>query len=272
MKYWNASRSYVYGCSQTDSACADCWAATLAHRWESNPVMHLIKGHLTTPAGRWTGALHVLDPKPLPVGGRSRVIAINWVGDLFYSEVPRSVIWKALDDLNSNARARESAEMAPHVYLFLTHRPARMVLEVLTWLNDRGTPSSHGPFLRAAWWGASVTRQAQLHDACEIVDLPGNHWLSAEPLEGPLGLSLYARRIDWVCTGTSTTDPKLQTSEHRTWVELLAADCDDRGVPCWIKQLGKGGRAVQPSDRKMPESIEAAFRPARSPTRPAPQP
>ncbi len=273
--YWTDSHGWTYGCHQGGRPeCAQCWAAAMVHRWERNPAFHLVSGHLTDERGRWTGAVHVREPKPFTVKGRPHGIACNWLGDLFHRQVPQEVIWSALDQVAINAYDRRVHGAEPHAYLFLTHKPARMVVEVLGWLAARtmsvhepddhmmmparGTnPIDASPFWSAVWWGATCTRLGTLHAACEITELSGNHWLSIEPIEDLKGLGIYAEGIDWVAAGTSTTAPELQSDRHVAMLRQLGAECRDGGIPFWLKQCG--AEEVQAIDRQMPDSIRRAF-------------
>ncbi len=59
-------------------------------------------------------------------------------------------------------------------------------------------------------------------------------WLSAEPLLGPIDLSPWLSWLDWVVVGGESGPG------HRPmdigWLESIAGQCRDAGVPLWVKQ------------------------------------
>jgi protein gp37 len=73
------------------------------------------------------------------------------------------------------------------------------------------------------------------------------HWISAEPLLGPIDLSLFLDRgvntalgncnLNWVVTG-GESGPKARPS-HPDWFRSLRNQCATAGVPFFFKQWGE---------------------------------
>lgn len=77
--------------------------------------------------------------------------------------------------------------------------------------------------------------------ACrEYIRLVG---LSCEPLLGPLDLTLWLDRLDWVIVG-GESGPKARPCAVE-WIQRIVADCRMAHVPCFVKQLGSAATGLR---------------------------
>lgn len=118
-------------------------------------------------------------------------------------------------------------------FLFLTKFPQR--------LKELSIPEN-------AWMGTTVDLQARVANAEKAFEHVGGkvRWLSVEPMIEPLRFE----RLDlfnWVVIGGASSSS--QTPEWRPpyrWIESLVRQCDDAGVPVYMKSnLGIANRVLQ---------------------------
>jgi protein gp37 len=114
---WNVA----HGCAPVSAGCQHCWAAGMATRHRN----------ATAKGGKWTGEV-VTFPERLaqPLKWREpRVIAVQFMGDLFYERVPFEFIAATFGVM---------ATCPQHRFLVLTKRPERM-REFLDWIRVHRT-------------------------------------------------------------------------------------------------------------------------------------
>jgi protein gp37 len=134
---------------------------------------------------QWTGEVRVF-PEMLDWPRRWKQPRTIFVGsrfDLFHKAVP----WDFVDQV-----FRVMADCPEHTFLILTKRA-----EIAWWFRAKG----RWAFGDNLWVGITAENQARLVERWEVLRLiPGNKWLSLEPLLGPVDLSeiLYS---DIVCSG-----------------------------------------------------------------------
>ena len=218
-KYWSASWNFSVGCWPCSPACENCWARRMVSMWAaSNQALGL-----TLQDVRWTGqVVALLDRLQLPAEWQEgKVVAVNWLGDLFYSRTLRDIPGKALDVMLSEQT---------HEYLMLTKRPELMV-EFISRNEDRIL--THGAHL---WWGVTAWDQVSFDQAVRyLARVPVKTWISLEPMLGPVTASCeQLQAIDWMVMG-SETGPGARTCATE-WIGHLAMNCEVNGVPVWVKQ------------------------------------
>jgi protein gp37 len=117
-------------------------------------------------------------------------------------------------------------------WLLLTKRPENakeMIYRM--WFPDAEWPGNY-------WLGASVEDQemADLRIP-HLLDTPAPiHWLSMEPLLGPVDLGPWLAMLDWVVVG-GESGPHARPC-NLDWIRSIRDQCQGAGVPCFIKQLG----------------------------------
>ena len=98
-KYWTAAWNFAVGCQACSRACANCWAPLQVARWAEREK----RVAPTVSQGRWTGRVALLEDRlDLPLHWRTpRVVAVNWLGDLFHPFVEDETILRAWDVMSS---------------------------------------------------------------------------------------------------------------------------------------------------------------------------
>jgi protein gp37 len=221
----------ILGCTRLSEGCEHCYAERLAGR-------HLCPDWcgLVDQTG-WTGKV-VFRAKRLEAltrWRRPRRVFVGSMGDLFHQRVPD--VWL---DIVFDALCRTH-----HTVLLLTKRPGR----ALSFSQRHGArwPSN-------AWFGVTTENQARAEHRIPVaLAVPAAvHFVSAEPLLGPLDISQHLERrttanalnttkINWVITGPETGPCARPCS--REWLESLRDQTTAAGVPFFLKgRLGLGGR------------------------------
>jgi protein gp37 len=220
------------GCTKVSPGCTNCYAESLSHR---NPAV----------LGEWG-----------PNG--KRVVAaesawrepIKWDKAANRDGVRRRVFCASLADVfedrdelrGPRSRLAETIKATPHLdWLLLTKRPeniGRLGTEAFGWDVTRfGMPLN-------VWLGTSTEDQARADSRFPLLrQTPATvHFLSVEPLLGPIDMRPYIDLIDWVIVGgeSGTNARPCDIS----WIRSIASHCKDAGVPVFVKQLGS--RPTQP--------------------------
>lgn len=215
IEWADASWNPIRGCSRASPGCEHCCAERFAARG--------LPGYAgLTRGGRWTGEVrldeHTLE-QPLRWRRPRRVVVCS-MSDLFYERVPDEWIdrvWAMM------MRAHH------HVYCVLTKRAARM----RTW-SARLPPAA----ARHVWLG--VTVEDQMRARIRIPDLIATpaavHWVSAEPLLGPLDLSSYSPGLDWIVVG-GETGPRARPCRE-AWLRGVVWPAKVARVACYLTQMG----------------------------------
>jgi len=204
-KTWNPT----LGCSRVSAGCENCYAERVAHRGMTPAHQGLTVAGKKGP--RWNGTLRLMHDRlgdPLKWRKPCRVF-VNSMSDLFHPEVPFEFIAKvwAVMLITSLHETRGG-----HTYQILTKRPQRM-LEVLRdarfaemvaraggrMMEDGDGWSdalchhieTHGPVHSLIWLGVSAENQETADERIPLLlRCPAAvHWVSAEPLLGPINLA-----------------------------------------------------------------------------------
>ena len=180
--------------------------------------------------------------EPQHVRKPSKIFVVS-MGDLFGEWVPDEWIQQVFD---------ACAKAPQHKYLFLTKKPGRF--------RDYGFTSSLGNF-RDMWFGFSVTDQDMLNGAAmDARWLPGNMFVSIEPIHGPVNLKRICpyrvdamldfmdggqywlgggdkngRKLQWVIIGAETGNRKDKVIPKKEWVQRIVDDCRAADVPVFMK-------------------------------------
>jgi protein gp37 len=241
---WNP----VTGCSKVSPGCAHCYAETLA--------LTRLAGKPGYPGLPWTPEnaeanvsirpARLLDPLAWSTPAR---VFVNSMSDLFHDLVPAPFI----------ASAFAVMALSPqHTYQILTKRPERMAalvgahdfaMSVLATAGDIRRESSPArrrkmpspldliPWpLPNVWLGTSV--ELQLWGDRRIPHLlaaPAEvHFLSCEPLLGPLDLTPYLDDLDWIIVG-GESGPIHRVMED-DWARAIRDDTTAAGAAFFFKQ------------------------------------
>lgn len=149
------------------------------------------------------------------LNGRPRHIFLDDMGDTFTESLP-------LDWIAPHVPAMAAS---PHVWMFLTKRPARMAE---FW---RG----YGPVPGNFMLGTSITTSAaRLHALVTIRN--ASLYVSAEPLVAPLDIWRFASRLSLVIIG-GESGPRARPTDL-AWIRSLIEQARAGGAAPFVKQIG----------------------------------
>jgi protein gp37 len=209
IEWCDATWQPTLGCTRVSPGCDNCYAMKLVHRGLCEAHRGLTKlrpKNASRPGVDWNGTVR-LQPGSLAIPLRwkkPRRVFVDSLSDLFHDEVPFEYIAAVFGVM---------AACPQHTFLVLTKRPAR-ALEFFAWLAERGdgvhgprmepdyvcwlhSEKHTGPFARTAWplpnvhLGTSVEDQQRADERIPLLlQCPAAlHWVSAEPLLGPVTLA-----------------------------------------------------------------------------------
>ena len=236
---WNP----VTGCTKVSPGCAHCYAETFAERWRGTPGHPYEQGF---DLRLWPNRLQQPSTWRKPT-----TVFVNSMSDLFHEDIPKEYILRVFRVMQANPQ---------HTFQVLTKRPERMVaLTRETW------PSPSMAWTPNIWAGVSVENQRWTSRISELVKVPSSvHFLSCEPLLGPLELDLEG--IQWVIGGGESGAQARPCDP--AWARSLRDQCAQAAVPFFWKQWGAWGpdgvrRSKKANDRlldgtmwdQMPERV-----------------
>ena len=208
IRWADASWNPVTGCTKVSPGCLHCYAETLAERY---------RGGNAFPDGfDLTLRPHKLD-EPRKWKKPARVF-VNSMSDLFHKDIPDSYLCQIWEVMLTVDR---------HQYLILTKRAERMAHKVRT-LGLELPPH--------IWLGVSVEKQkyGDLRIPLLLDTRAHVHFLSCEPLLGPLDLSPWINDLQWIITG-GESGYKRRPAEY-DWFRDIRDQCVMAGVPYTHKQ------------------------------------
>jgi protein gp37 len=214
--WWDQSWSPIEGCTPISPGCENCWAQSFLRRFRGDTGVHLFPERLDQPL-RWR--------KP-------RTVFVAPLGDLFHENVP--------DWFSSQVFARMLG-VHHHTYILLTKRADRM-RRFVSFHAKAGLIKVNGLSLNPCpphiYLGVSIEDQECADERIPILRrIPAAvHWLSLEPLLGPIRADLTD--IEWLVVG-GETGPGARPM-HPQWVRQIRDQCIEAGVPFWLKSLGPG--------------------------------
>ena len=214
-KSWNPCT----GCSPISEGCKNCYARRMAHRL----------------AGRYgyPEAPHEFDvtlhperlEEPLYWHKPQRVFTVS-MGDLFHEDVSLNFIGRVMNVCSWVGYRK-------HTFIMLTKRPKRMA-EFFAWWGKEPTFN--------IWLGVTCENQQRADERIPVLlSIPAAvHWLSLEPLLGPVVLPadfLALGKRAWVVAG-GETGPGARSAQH-DWFRSVRDQCAAAGgVPFFYKGAG----------------------------------
>lgn len=213
-----------WGCTQVaqSGACDNCYAMTLSHRWgfdiwgKDKPRRFFGEKHWNDPM-RWN--------KRATKDGVRRRVFCGSMCDVFEQREDlnpeRAKLWKVI------------AQTPMLDWLLLTKRPALMTKYAPPEWKD-GWPDN-------VWAGTTAEDQHWYDHRWPILQkVPAKiHWLSLEPLLGPIDLGLgqmTGKKPNWAIVG-GESGHGARPMEY-DWAISLKAQCADHGVAYFMKQKG----------------------------------
>jgi protein gp37 len=127
-------------------------------------------------------------------------------------------------------------------HMLLTKRPGNLG----GYFAGRGLPLPGN-----LWVGATAGLQSRAEEKLPpLVAIPAAvRFVSVEPLLGPLDLSPWLDRLDWVVVGAESGSGARPLLVE--WVRAIVRQCQDAGVAVFVKQLGKRPEAEQPDGGRL---------------------
>lgn len=193
------------GCTKVSAGCKACYMFRDQKKYGHDPTQ--IRRSKTT------------FNDPLKWEKPERIFVCSW-SDFFHPDVPDE--WRA--------EALSVMKDAPqHDYLILTKRPELIGEQVggRLWWN----------ILERIWLGVSVENNSFVYRIPQIKFIPTLvHFVSVEPMIGPVDLRDHLDKLDWVIIGgESGYNPRPM---EKAWVLDLIGQCREGGVPVFFKQWG----------------------------------
>lgn len=223
------TENFWYGCTQVSPACDHCYAKALVNGRMGGNFDNRVR---TVPSNwrkpfSWNRAAKA-------AGERRRVFSLS-LGDFFDNQVPEE--WRA--DAWSVIRECDALD-----WLILTKRPQNI---------RKMLPPDWGDGWPNVWLGCTVENQEEADRRIpHLLAVPSAvHFLSAEPLLGPLNIGAPIRKalldgeiapsgktrpIDWVIVG-GESGHGARVMRYGWAADLLTA-CQVAGVPAFFKQVG----------------------------------
>ena len=265
--YLDFTYNPMHGCTPRFIGCQNCWAMAMSKRLAGMGVPGYDKAD---PFKVVCDESRLTEPLKRKKGAR---IGVSFMGDLFHAAVPGGFLTKVWDTI---------AECPQHTFLVLTKRPGN-AREFLDFAFD----SELWPYPNVHL-GTSASTQADLdRNVPELLRCPAAlRWLSLEPLIEEVDLALwigglkenfdvarfdmephcarcgecldedhecppgFGPRPDWVVVGCESGPGRRECKIP--WVKSIVNQCDDAGVPCYVKQLDYRDRVVYPGDPNWP--------------------
>jgi protein gp37 len=220
-------------CTPVSEGCKFCYAEVMARR---------LSGMRHAPAHDWKVGKapelvlrrEILDSWARQ--GRPRKHFVSSMTDICGEFVPDDWFFEILDAMAA----------APHqTFQILTKRADRLYLLCWDWLHRRAAGERFYMMPPNIWLGVSAENQRRADERIPaLLRIPAAvHWVSAEPLIGPLNLTPYLRdggrfipRLSWVVTGGESGHGA--RPPHPLWFHVLDDQCRASGVAFFFKQWG----------------------------------
>lgn len=179
-------------------------------------------------AANWSDLRGSERPDKPWLNGMPRVIFVGDLGDIFTKEVSFDYI------LREVIQPVISEKGYRHIWMLLTKRGRRLA-EFARWLAT--TSYKWPPNL---WAGVSVTGKHTMRRIEGLMDVPATvRYVSYEPLYEPVDLPPPWHRIDWAIIGGESQQEGVEPQPFGIeWARKLIWQCDDAGVPVFMKQIG----------------------------------
>ena len=239
IEYLDYTWNPTHGCSRISVGCVNCWAEEMSKRLAAMDV----PGYNRQDPFKVTFHPDRLD-EPFKRKKPAR-IGVSFMGDLFHPLVAVESIRLIFNIMM----------ISDHTFFILTKRPARMV-KVLNLIFEEWTFED----MDNIWFGVTAENQQQADNRIPILlKLPvKNHWVSVEPMLGPIDLYQYLicescldpkvcwcrdPRLNWVVCG-SESGPGARPMDIE-WVKSLKGQCKRAdNIPFMFKQMIKAGKKI----------------------------
>jgi len=234
-KYWHISWSPVTGCAACGfgKGCPKCWGGTLVRtRLAGHPAYKGLSSP-DTPTG-WNGEVRCHESRLKLPNGKSKVIALNWMGELFNPKVPFSFIDKVFALMMLRRQ---------HTFLLLTKNPGRLK-KYMQQLDPIPEAVEH------IWFGTSASTQREwAGNTAKLLEVPAvsHRWVSLEPMLEKVDILSPCLNImqmcaavrdglfiDWIAMGAQSGVGARPM--ELSWAEKVIEQGQMIGIPIFYKQ------------------------------------
>lgn len=209
-----------WGCEKVSAACQHCYI----ERWLKLKGLAPFRGPIRTGEETWSKPFS-WNRKAAKTGQRIRIFTCS-MSDFFH---PGADAWR--DEAWEIIRQCENLD-----WLILTKRPEL--------IRDR-LPRDWGKGYPNVWLGTTVEDQSQIKRLDILAKIPAAiHFVSAEPLLGPVRFGRRIEKLDWVITGCENAAKGKRREMNDDWVRSIRDECDVAGVALFHKQYYQGTTLV----------------------------
>ncbi|BBU57402.1 DUF5131 family protein [Mameliella alba] len=229
------------GCTKVSVACDNCYAEAWDNRFGGE---------------RW--GPHAVRTRTKTWGN-----PVKWNRQAEGAEERPRVFCASLADVFDNHRSIEKAwrrelwtliRQCPNLdFLLLTKRPQNIT---------RFLPDDWGDGYLNVWLGCTVENQAEAdRRITHLTDVPAVvHFLSMEPLQGPVDLWPWIDSLQWVIVGGENS-PRYRPADP-DWFRNLRDTCAASGVPFLFKQWeGRNQREIEAKGRELDGVVHDGYPP-----------
>lgn len=265
-----------WGCQKVHAGCDNCYAENLDKRWGGDHW----GPHTTRRAIKGVFSDLLSYQRKAAAAGEVHRVFVGSMMDIFEKPMPLVDIKGnfILNDDRSNMDTGQlrdqlfekvSLDYYPNLlFLLLTKRPGNIMKYIPN--EWKGNPPMN------VMYGTSPVNQETADDMIpKLLAVPGKHFLSCEPLLGPINLksqlirfdsgtlkypaigysSAFNHQIDWAIVGGESGQHARPM--HPGWARDLRDQCEAAGVPFFFKQWGE--YAFNPNYTSYPGSKEQQF-------------
>ena len=251
IEWADATWNPITGCTPISDGCKNCYAKRLIRRF---PALH---GY------RETGPVvnGYIEIEPIPFGEirfhperldqplkwkKPRRIFVCSMSDLFHEDVKLEWFQKVYTVIMESERLNPG-----HTFLMLTKHPKRM--------SDLIRPKVP---LKNLWLGVTVESDKYLHRIDTLLQIPAAvRFVSVEPMLGPIMFSdpdspcgENYPGLDWVILGAESGPGRRPCKIE--WMGDVVRQCDDAGMPVFVKQIHNAAGRVVKDINLFPEQLQ----------------
>jgi protein gp37 len=227
--YWSKALSLISGCSPVSEACQNCWLAEMEYRFNRTSELLQIKNGTIKPIfnGNVIFNENRLD---IPFKTKKPQVFAIW-SDLFHQSITHKQTRSVYDAM---------AVCDRHIFLILTKRDRRMAKESENLYN--------------VWHGITCETQQRADERIPyLLQVPGNKFLSLEPLLGEIDLSKYIWPISAIVVGA-------ESGLHRRpckieWIRSVVEQARNANIKIFVKQIHDKNRKVIKNINEFPKDL-----------------
>lgn len=233
-----------WGCTEVHAGCDNCYARVLSHRWGKD-----LWGN-DVPRREIMSTFDDLDKyqKLAKAANEVHRVFVGSMMDIFEKDMPlidskgEPIIGRTTQNLRFHLFYRIDRGDYPNLlFLLLTKRPSNIMKMIFeSWKTS--------PPANVMYGTSPVDQQTADTLIPQLLKVPGKHFLSCEPLLGPIDLASakfkgwigsgdYSGSIDWVIVGGESGHHKRPMDLN--WGRSLREQCISAEVPYFFKQIDK---------------------------------